>query len=63
MALIKWFLWRRWRFTEYARGVNPEPFLSNALKVNMFCCSKYRVIRRDMQRIMSAVGAGKGEAS
>ncbi|MHA0949539.1 hypothetical protein [Enterobacter ludwigii] len=61
MALIHWFLWRRWRFTEYARGLKPEPFLSNALKVNMFGCNKYRVIWRDMKRIMNVAAAGKGE--
>lgn len=54
MAIITWFLWHRWRFIGFARGFPPEPFLSNALKINFLGCGKYPVICRDMQHIIKS---------
>ncbi|RYM55631.1 hypothetical protein BSQ96_02695 [Serratia proteamaculans] len=52
MAIIKWFIWRRWVFRYWVQCSRPEPLLSNCFKCNVASCRTYPIIHRDMQRIM-----------
>lgn len=52
MALIEWFLWRRWEFIVLTRCEYSDRLVNNLRKVNFGHCRDYPFIYRDMLRII-----------
>ena len=53
MAIIKWFLWRRWLTKRWLKN-GAGNFLSNAWKCNAAGCKRHPIIYRDMVRIVKS---------
>lgn len=57
MAIITWFLWRRWFFRRWVfrdrpQFVTSEHVLGCFLHCNLAGCQENTIIHRDMRRIM-----------
>jgi hypothetical protein len=57
MALLKWFLWRRWKFKRFYNAfpeIDRADALNNFYRVNLHGCQQHRAIWLDIFHILTA---------
>lgn len=51
--LLRWFLYRRWKFKSWTKDLDKEPLVSNMYRCDIARCRTYTTIYRDILRIMN----------